>query len=251
MRMPIRTIDDLHLLSRRNFWPTAAAGTLLTFPALAAVPQAAKKGAARQEKEEEISPSEDLMQEHGVLRRILLIYDDFARVARDKPEPYAALHQAAAIIRDFIENYHEKQEEEDLFPRFEKAGKLVELVRVLRAQHEAGRRITEQILDLSAAVPKDVSQRTHLIELTRAFTRMYRPHAAREDTVLFPAFRKLLNPREMKELGERFEQREHQMFGGEGFEKEVGQIAALEKQLGINDLAKFTPAETVRKAARA
>ena len=43
----------------------------------------------------------------------------------------ATLSRAAGIIRHFIEEYHEKLEEQHLFPRFRKAGKLVELVNVL------------------------------------------------------------------------------------------------------------------------
>ena len=42
-------------------------------------------------------------------------------------------------------------------------------------------------------------------------------------------------------LGEDFEKREHQLFGEEGFEKFVAQVAEIEKQLGIYDLAQFTP----------
>src|SRR5207237_5266049 len=34
------------------------------------------------------------------------------------------------------------------------------------------------------------------------FIRMYNPHEAREDTVLFPAFRKIVSPHEFDALGE-------------------------------------------------
>ena len=47
--------------------------------------------------------------------------------------------------------------------------------------------------------------------------RMYRPHAAREDTVLFPAFRKLVPKKQYGELGEQFEDKEHELFGKAGF----------------------------------
>jgi len=70
---------------------------------------------------------------------------------------------------------------------------------------------------------------------------MYRPHEAREDTVLFPALRKILPAKEIEELGERFEKEEHRVVGGEGFEKAVEQVAEIEKQLGIYELDKFTP----------
>jgi hypothetical protein len=70
---------------------------------------------------------------------------------------------------------------------------------------------------------------------------MYRPHEAREDTVLFPALHKILSAKRLEELGEQFEKEEDRLFGEEGFEKTVDQVAAIEKQLGIHDLASFTP----------
>ena len=62
---------------------------------------------------------------------------------------------------------------------------------------------------------------------------MYRPHEAREDTVLFPAFRGIVSAHEFDALGEEFEKKEDQLFGDEGFFKVVGQVAELEKKLGI------------------
>ena len=70
---------------------------------------------------------------------------------------------------------------------------------------------------------------------------MYRPHEASEDTVLFPALHRLLSAKRLKELGEKFEKEEDRLFGEEGFEKTVEQVAAIEKQLGIHDLSLFTP----------
>jgi hemerythrin superfamily protein len=55
------------------------------------------------------------------------------------------VRNGAAIIRTVIEAYHEKLEEDYLFPRFEKARRLTDLTQVLRAQHQAGRRVTEQV----------------------------------------------------------------------------------------------------------
>jgi hemerythrin-like domain-containing protein len=49
---------------------------------------------------------------------------------------------SAKIIRSFIEDYHEKLEEEFLFPRFNEA-ELVDLVGVLFHQHQAGRALTD------------------------------------------------------------------------------------------------------------
>ena len=64
---------------------------------------------------------------------------------------------------------------------------------------------------------------------------------AREDTVLFPAFHQVVSRHEYDALGEDFEKKENQLFGQDGFEKMVDKVAGLEKQLGIYDLAQFTP----------
>ena len=74
----------------------------------------------------------------------------------------------------------------------------------------------------------------------RQFIRMYEPHAAREDTVLFPAFAQLLSEKELRSLMEIFEQKEKALPLGD-FEKMVSDVAAIEKAFGIDDLARFTP----------
>ena len=196
---------------------------------------------AGQEKED-VGPAEDLMREHGVLNRILLIYDDsIRRLDSGADLPVEVVASAAGIIRHFIEEYHEKLEEDHLFPRFEKAGKLVDLVHTLRTQHAAGRTVTAKILAL--AKPEGIAAaagRGQLSSHLRRFIRMYRPHEAREDTVLFPALHDLITPAEYDQLGDQFEDKEHELFGARGFEGVVDEVADLEKRLGIYDLAQFT-----------
>ena len=73
---------------------------------------------------------------------------------------------------------------------------------------------------------------------------MYSPHEAREDTVLFPAFKKIVSGNEYDSLGEEFEDKEHELFGQDGFEMMVNKVAGIEKRVGIYDLSKFTPITT-------
>jgi hemerythrin-like domain-containing protein len=234
--------------TRRNFLHHATAVCGLAVPTLALAVQ--EKSAPKQEEKdsqktaEEISPAEDLMREHGVLNRILLIYDEHLRLlAAKKPFDGSVLVSAADVIRHFVEDYHEKLEENFLFPRFRKAGKLVSLVDTLETQHRAGRELTAKIHELAGtATLKLVSSDSEkLSDALRAFLRMYRPHEAREDTVLFPAFRSVVAPHEYDALGDEFEKKEDELFGEDGFFKVVDQVAQLEKKLGIYDLAQFTP----------
>lgn len=204
----------------------------------------AQQRAGEPHKEEEVSPAEDLMREHGVLKRALLVYRECVARLEDRKEfPPDVAAGAAKLIRRFIEDYHEKLEEEFLFPRFRKAGRLVDLVDVLDAQHKAGRRLTDRILQAakSGGLSRDESAKRELAGHLRAFIRMYEPHEAREDTVLFPAFREIAPSNEYDSLGEEFEKREHKLFGEDGFQKIVEEVAGLEKKAGIYDLSQFTP----------
>jgi hemerythrin-like domain-containing protein len=193
-------------------------------------------------KEESVTPPEDLMREHGVLDRVLLVYEAGARkFSSGEDFDPAVISDAATIARDFIENYHEKSEEEDVFPRFKKAGKLVSLVDTLLEQHKAGRRVTARILQFAPASGKDEDARRQVVDSIQTFIRMYRPHAAREDTDLFPKLRGLVSAHEYDAMAESFEKKEHQQFGEDGFEMMTKRVAALEEKMGIHDLSQFTP----------
>jgi len=232
-----RTEEEMSGIARR-WWlkalPVVGAG-LVVGPTPAAT-------AEKEDEEEDVTPAEDLMREHGALKRILLVYDEVReRIAARKDFPPQAVVDSAKIIQTFIEGYHEKLEEDSLFPRFRKKGKLVPLVDTLEAQHKAGRKVTDRILALASGGLGGDEARKDLAARLRDFVRMYAPHEAREDTVLFPAIHEVVSPREYDALGEDFEKKEHQLFGKAGFEGIVERVGEIEKSLGIFDLAQFTP----------
>jgi hemerythrin-like domain-containing protein len=234
--------------TRRKFIET---GLKLTFCTVAGT--GLLTGCVENESDDEgqsVSPPEDLMQEHGLLNRILLIYDSCKINLRSNISfPVEALGTAAGIIRAFVEDYHEKQEEKYLFPRFQKANTHTDLVQTLVQQHHAGRRITDRIIQLVRSGPIAETEKQQLILLLERFNSMYRPHEAREDTVLFPAFRRLVSKHEYDSLGEEFEKNEHRLFGADGFEGMVNKVADIEKRLDIYDLGQFTPGENLTEGA--
>jgi hemerythrin-like domain-containing protein len=227
--------------SRRRLLAGAAGSLLLSAPAFADQ----RRQAAPKKKTAESIPvtaTEDLMREHGVLRRILLIYEAGARrIGQGEDIDPAVFSQAAETMRDFIHDYHEKSEEEHVFPRFTKAGRMVELVDVLLVQHTAGRRLTERVLQGAEPSRGNKEQRAALIEAMQATITLYRPHAAREDTDIFPTLRSLMTPNEFEELGETLEKVEVAKFGNDSFEKMAKRVEQLEKRIGTDDLAQATP----------
>jgi len=232
------------MLTRRDFVGLAAG---LSFGALPVFGKGSGKSKAgwsmtkEVKHEEEVTPAEDLMREHGALNRMLLIYES-ARdsLSIDKQFPRKVIVDTASLIRDFIENYHEQLEEEHIFPRFRKAGKLVDLVDTLQAQHKSGKKLTGVIIAATESDSVFSASRPDLVKALSNFIKMYRPHEAREDTVLFPELREIINEHEYKLLGEQFEEKEHKLFGEGGFKHIIDQITELEKKIGIYELKQFT-----------
>ncbi len=193
------------------------------------------------EKEKKVGVVEDLMREHGVLRRALLVYRQSAVRLRAgaaiDPKP---IRQAAQLFRDFGENYHERMlEQAYIFPALRKSQSPAgALVATLIAQHDRGREITDYIRAVTSK--GKIGDAEALAGAFETFELMYENHAAREDTIVFPAWREGLSERQLHDMGQTFEDIEHRQFGKDGFEEAVKQIAAIEEALGFADLAQFT-----------
>ncbi|MGN6367057.1 MAG: hemerythrin domain-containing protein [Phycisphaerae bacterium] len=230
--------------SRRSFLKTTTTGAGLILLGCTNKSLAADDDKKKEEQDEnKVTPGEDLMQEHGVLKRILLIYGEgIRRIDAHQDLPPETIKQSAELVRSFVEDYHEQNEEHYLFPRLKQAHKLTDLVDTLLTQHKAGRIVTDRMIHLSTQQTlHDEHAARDLSNLMQQFIRMYSAHEAREDTVLFPAFRDLLTKNEYDALGETFEDEEHKHFGADGFDLAVDKVAQLEKTLGIYDLNQFTP----------
>jgi hemerythrin-like domain-containing protein len=234
-------MDLKRRIGRRNILK-AGVVSLAGAPALA-LAASQEKNADKVDPDAGVTAPEDLMKEHGVLNRCLLIYEEGIRRLRNKEEVSPEIfNHTAELIRSFVEEYHERNEEKYIFPVFEERKKLVELVQTLRTQHKAGREVTARILRLSAPDQfRSQGNRADVMASCQSFIRMYRPHESREDTVLFPALRTLLTPRQVEALGDKMEEDEHRVLGDEGFEKSVDKVARIEKALGIYELPQFTP----------
>jgi len=190
-----------------------------------------------------IPPDDDLMREHGVLKRVLLCYREMtSRIQAGGQVGAADLHDAALIIHDYIEGFHEGLEEGFVFPRLRKDPAVAGTVTTLLVQHARGRVLTQFLLaQATAGGMNSGGTRTQLAAAMQAFVRMYEPHEAREDTVIFPAFRRVVPAQEFADLGQHFADLERQQFGHDEFGPMVDRVAGIERRLGIYDLSQFTP----------
>ena len=194
--------------------------------------------------DKDVGAVEDLMREHGVLRRILVIYRATAPAVRTASASVDAkqLWKAADLFRRFGEAYHEQLlEERHIFPQVMKGGGAgAALVPTLLAQHARGRQITAYIQSTTANGAIAGTDAEPLGAALETFARMYEPHTAFEDTVVFQAWRASLSAKQLDEAGDQFEDIEKQTFKGDGFDKAVSEVASIEQGLGLADPARYT-----------
>lgn len=203
------------------------------------------QGQRTSDKEPEVTATEDLMREHGVIRRALLVYYEVIPKLRKSAASVdaAAIRQAAQLFRTFGEDYHERMlEEQHIFPLIRKQGpELKRNADILTEQHNRGREVTDYVLGVTNGGRISSAHAQPLANVFEAFVLMYQNHAAREDTIVFPAWKKNFTDKQLDEIGDQFEDIEHKMFGKDGFDDAEKKISAIEAALGFADLAQFTP----------
>jgi hemerythrin-like domain-containing protein len=208
----------------------------------AKAPAAASAKKDQDKDDDDVGAVEDLMREHGVLRRALVVYRETALRLRSHGDvPPDALRKTAMLFLAFGEDYHEKKlEEAYIFPAVKRAGgPAAPLADVLTAQHQRGRELTQYIIAVTQA-PKIGANAEALAGVLDSFARMYESHAAREDTIVFPAWKKTMSKKQLEEMGDKFEDIEKQTFGKDGFDDGVKQISEVEAALGLTDIALLT-----------
>jgi hemerythrin-like domain-containing protein len=211
---------------------------------LAAAPTSASETPAQLDAvSAQLPMTEGLMNEHGLLVRIILIYQEvMRRVLFGQAVPRAEVNQATQVIEAFIHGYHEPIEEAYVFPAI-KAPALQSDLATLLVQHGRGRQQTQLLLQATSGSSVFVrgANRQAMATVMSTFVSGYLVHEAREDTVIYPALRAASTPTQLAQLAAHFTDLERQQFGPNGFVDELNQVVAIEKSLGIYDLAQYTP----------
>jgi hemerythrin-like domain-containing protein len=191
----------------------------------------------------EVSAAEDLMREHGILRRALLVIRVCSQTQTGSElVPADALEKTAQLFRAFGEDYHETRlEEAYILPAVKKTQNAASpYADILLVQHKRGREITDYILASTKGDKIPSANVSGFITALETFVRMYEHHAAIEDTIVFPAWKEVIGAKEMDDLSEKFEDIEDEIFGGDGFEAAVTRMNEIEQSLGLANLETFT-----------
>jgi len=192
----------------------------------------------------DVTAVEDLIREHGILRRALLVYQEAAIKLKQDPNSVAPeeLEKVVQLFRAFGEDYHEKKLEETyIFPVVKRTQNEASVYTdVLLAQHARGREVTDYLLAVTKAEKFTTASVQPFVSALETFVRMYEHHAAVEDTIVFPAWKEAIGPKEMDDLAAKFEEIEEQVFGEDGFDAAAKRMAEIEEHLGLANLGMFT-----------
>lgn len=188
------------------------------------------------------SLTDGLVLEHGLAERIMLVYERLIKEWKSGEEvDLSLIGRTAQIAQSCLSSCHERNEERCLFPLFREEGYLTELVDALEGQHEAGRELTEKIIDLST--PGRIKDETHmniLMTLCRSHIFMYRPHISRENSELFPRLSAIASRGEMEEIGRAMAAATRDALGEQGFAGPLADLAEIERTLDIHNVRSYT-----------
>ena len=185
--------------------------------------------------------SEGLMFEHSIIQRLMGIYEECAdRLAGGRELPPGVVTNAGVLADEFVENYHEAWEEGHLYAPFRGTGALTDVIRVMTRQHRVGRRLVQRTIFLSGKESGEAAVRDELAELCRAYPRMYRAHAAREDTVLLPNSEVIGGAEMYAALHRAMMAFRRSRLGTLNLNGVLSDVKDLEDQLGIRDLDHYT-----------
>ena len=186
---------------------------------------------------------EIVARQHGVLCRAVAILEEIRGGMDARMDlPPEIIGGTVEIVRLFIVDHHQQMEEKFIYPVFDAAGKMSALVGVLREQHAAGSQLIGILKGLYTEFSaRDLEKRRTMGSAIHQFSRMYRAHADREDTALFPLLHRITPPKAYAELSSAFRKAEIDFTGQSGFEETIRKLTDYENILGIGDLATFTP----------
>lgn len=212
---------------------------------LATAPTSASASTAQLDAAAKPTPTtEELMVEHGLLKRTILVYREFMRrIAAGQPVSRALVLSSTQVIQDFIHDFHEPLEEGYVFPVVNRS--MPQIIADLLVQHARGREQTQIVLTAAAGKGSVITgSASHTVaEAMDKFTIMYEPHESWEDTQVFPALRAASTGTQIVQLARHFAALQNQQFGPNAFGQMLEKVETCEKELGIYGLSMYTPAQ--------
>src|SRR5512136_43627 len=141
-----------------------------------------------------MKPTEDLMNEHRVIERMLVIVQRAADRLEDGQAVEADVFTGAVdFFKNFADRCHHGKEEKLLFEKLIERGmsRTEGPIAVMLREHDLGRAYVREIGELSSK-GFDAGSKAGLIENGRAYAKLLHQHIQKEDRVLYPTANRIL-----------------------------------------------------------
>ncbi len=148
-------------------------------------------------------PVRKLVEEHVLIKRLLVIVPEIIREMRQTGEINASLLEGALdFIRGYADRYHHLKEEDILF---DYADRQAEIIQVILQDHTRARGFVRE-----AAKALETGDLPALCENLAAYQELLTEHINKEDTILYPHIDRGLSTSQVGELFRRFQEAEAQ-----------------------------------------
>jgi hemerythrin-like domain-containing protein len=177
-----------------------------------------------------MKPTDELMNEHRVIERMLAVVTVAAnRIDKGDKVDQELFTGAADFFRNFADKCHHGKEEKILFAKMMERGVSGEVgpIAVMLREHEDGRAHVRRISELSAK-KLDGKETQELVLQTRGYVELLGQHILKEDNVLYPMANQILTPEDQKELEKGFTEVEEKVMGPGMHEKYHKMLEELE-----------------------
>ena len=181
----------------------------------------------------EMRPTEDLMNEHRVIERMLTVVSIVAdRLNAGQDVDNAVFVGAADFFKNFADRCHHSKEEKLLFEKMMERGVSGEVgpIAVMLREHEDGRAHVRKIAELSAK-KLDKKSKAELVKHTKAYVDLLSQHIRKEDNVLYPMANQILTSEDQLELEKGFAEVEEKIMGPGVHERYHHMIEEWERKL--------------------
>jgi hemerythrin-like domain-containing protein len=160
-------------------------------------------------------PTDDLMNEHRVIERMLAILILASNRLQNGQDVDLGFYVGAVdFLKNFADKCHHTKEEKLLFEKMIERGVSGEVgpIAVMMREHQDGRGHVKN-LDKLSKEKMSKATREGLIKSSRAYVDLLSKHIQKEDSVLYPLANQILDEEDQKELEKGFEEVEERVMG--------------------------------------
>ncbi len=175
-----------------------------------------------------------LTEEHKVILKVVDACGALAEKLENSEDiPVETLLGIVEFAQGYIDRFHHQKEEDFLYPALEQAGSQSISCRLkgLKDEHQYGRKLIRQLeQSINDYVEGKPGGRKTVMNALLSIPRLYQGHIYREDMIIFPMIKKVLDKDQQNALVRKFKEIDKEI-GGELTQRFIKYAVRIEKEV--------------------